>query len=365
MYFGASGIDSVAQAICGNERINMGVRPVGFHAGNMASTVVYTDLLCKKTFSLGKKVNFHISFCLSDAEQYKAVRHPSSPKNTHYFRDCYPDGKTIQFTMCPQKPNISVVDAWLPVYENALIQISQKWPGLSWNIYRTTDLKKYNAFKTILLTTIEKPDEIATVIEESTGQKVYRPVDFVRAICPFCKTPVPNTRITPSGLIAIEDHKCHNAHGAGEYSYDALEYWTHYIIAILAEWASLDKFDIVIFGYDHSGCEKAWLSLAKYYGIENKIYDTIRLYAPLILSFDGKKMGKSNYNIRYTSISLLTQFLETSNALTVQLPDKNLSSDISSSGIPVPQYLQMNTQEKIKALRIQHLLTKINNWSLD
>lgn len=339
MLYGSSGISSVAHEVCGTERIDMGVRPFGFHAGNIASTIVYMELLCRKTAQLGKDVNFHVSFCLSDTEQHIITGHPNAPDKDDEA-NIYPKGKTLQYTesVCE---GVTVVDAWKPLYKVALETLTKKWPGISWDMYKTSQLVHNETFLDILTRTIHDPDPITSIIESATGKKVHKPADFVRAVCPWCNIPASKTTISPKKQIKLE---CSDCLRRGTFLPENLDYWTHHAIAIVGEWACLEKYDIGICGYDHYaiGSERLWLGLAKHFGCEEKILDTLRLYSPLVLSYDGRKMGKSNGNMCYADIDKMANILETFDGLSIKLPQRTLSSNIRDIGIPIPKRL-LNT----------------------
>jgi len=63
-YFFQNGIRKLAQEISGEENIYLGIRPYGFHAGNMLPFVLYPILLGQELKNLAKNHN-SISLFLS------------------------------------------------------------------------------------------------------------------------------------------------------------------------------------------------------------------------------------------------------------------------------------------------------------
>lgn len=68
-YLYLSGLKSLAKKIKGNENVHIGIRPYGFHGGNVLSLIVYPYLLCKELNKLGKKPKLKFTISINDYEQ--------------------------------------------------------------------------------------------------------------------------------------------------------------------------------------------------------------------------------------------------------------------------------------------------------
>lgn len=56
-YLYLRGLKNLAKKIKGNENVHIGIRPYGFHGGNVLSLVVYPYLLCKGNLLWPKQIS--------------------------------------------------------------------------------------------------------------------------------------------------------------------------------------------------------------------------------------------------------------------------------------------------------------------
>lgn len=137
--------------------MGIGIRPFGFHAGNMTSIVAYPILLGEEMRRIGKEPKFDLHCWFNDIEQHSIVGHDKDPLHDDEA-NIYPAGKTLQFTPAPSGYPGSVVDYWQPLIENGVTKIKERFPEISITFHRTSELKALPAFEDAVLKAIRSPD---------------------------------------------------------------------------------------------------------------------------------------------------------------------------------------------------------------
>lgn len=100
-YFFQTGIKQLAQEITGKENIYLGIKPYGFHAGNMLPFVLYPMLLCEEVKKLGKEPEFNIFIFINDWEQDRLA----GPNVKSYPFNVFPENTTFQYVSDPKNKN--------------------------------------------------------------------------------------------------------------------------------------------------------------------------------------------------------------------------------------------------------------------
>ncbi len=339
-YVGWQGLIQASKEMHGSETMGIGIRPFGFHAGNMTSIVAYPILLCEEMRKLGKEPHFDLHCFLNDIEQHSIVGHEKDPDNDDEA-NIYPAGKTLQFTLAPDGFEGSVVDYWQPLITNGVMEITKRFPCVRLSIHKTSDLKKMPIFTDIVHKAIVFADEIADLTEQHLCMPVHRPADFVRAVCPACKVPAKNTKNAEEvGSVFLECQKCGKELVA---PIDKLDWWLQHRIVTLPKLLVGSGFDVWMMGFDHYEQKETpvRLALAKMFGITAKNYTAI--HAPLIHSFDGKKMGKSNHNVAYAALEDLLSLLRGNTDHHVPINMTTHSRDLSPLGKLLPKHLLNKT----------------------
>ena len=68
-YLYLPGLKKLVKKLRGNEKVHFGIRPYGFHGGNILSIIVYPYLLCKEFEKRGKGAKFNFTVSINDYEQ--------------------------------------------------------------------------------------------------------------------------------------------------------------------------------------------------------------------------------------------------------------------------------------------------------
>src|SRR3989344_4571671 len=119
-YFFQKGIEELAHEVKGNENIYLGIRPYGFHAGNMLAFIIYPLLLCEEVRKMGVIPSFNIFIFIND---------------------------------------------WEPIILEEVSRIREKYPNVSVTSVRNSELKCNEIMKQHLLFTLKNPKDIANVIK--------------------------------------------------------------------------------------------------------------------------------------------------------------------------------------------------------
>jgi len=68
-YLYLAGLKKLAKKLKGNEVVHIGIRPYGFHAGNVFSLVVYPYILCREIEKNNKNAKLKFKISINDYEQ--------------------------------------------------------------------------------------------------------------------------------------------------------------------------------------------------------------------------------------------------------------------------------------------------------
>jgi lysyl-tRNA synthetase class I len=335
-YVSLAGLEQITRELSGDETMGIGIRPFGFHAGNMTSIVAYPILLCEAMDALGKVPAFNIHCWFNDIEQYGVVGHYSDPIHQNEA-NIYPAGRTLQFTPAPGQFPGTVVDYWAPLIKNGVMEIQKRFPSIHLTFHKTSDLRTLPTFRSAVIQAIQSRDFIADLTQEHLHKTVHRPAEFVRAICPDCKTPVKDTQSTHEDKISIDCADCGTRVTADVADFD---WWLQHRILTMPKLSVGPGFDIWMMGYDHFQEKETTVreALAEKFNITAKNYTAI--HAPLILSYDGRKMGKSNHNVAYVPLEGLLDLLRKNEGPEIGIGQVSYSRDVCVLGDLVPSHIR-------------------------
>lgn len=154
-------------------------------------------------------------------------------------------------------------------------------------------------------------------------RKVYLPAEFARAVCNSCYEPVPTTSIS-QGIVYVN---CRCGNNTKD-NFEKFDYWMNHNLLGITKLSPDYNFSLWMLGYDHkqyhSGAVKE--RIIDEFGLAAK--SCSRVYAPLILREDGKKMGKSNGNVGYIPIDIMLDRIRGVNERYVVIKDRDISSNI-------------------------------------
>ncbi|MFA4827364.1 MAG: hypothetical protein WC596_03920 [Candidatus Shapirobacteria bacterium] len=295
---------SAAQNLTGKENIYLGIRPYGFHAGNMMPFVVYPLLLCRQMEKLGKQIQFNFYIFINDWEQDKL----DGPDPKTYIFNIYPQKTTFQFTYSVEDPSKTVVDYWEPVILKRVNQLKKYYPKITIKAVRNSSMKNHPLMKRCLLKTIEHPELLADVFRKYTDKVVLeQPVQYAMAICPKCHLAKGSTFVRGNNII----HKCENCYQESTGKYQDFEYWFYHKPLAIPR-LEIYNIDLCITGADHysEGDFIVRQKLIDFFNSKAKYPQT--LYTPIVLGRNGLVMGKSKNNTETIPLKKLIKLVTNS-----------------------------------------------------
>jgi len=302
VYFYLEGIEKLVAKLKGTENIYVGIRPYGFHAGNMSTLVAYPILLCREMVRQGKKPKFNIYLFINDWEQEKL-----DGINPHIYPfNVLPRHTTWQFIPDPIDKRFSIVDFWEPVIVNYMNFIKYYYPSVSLKTIRNSAMKTHPSMKKYLLKTLKNPKILLKIFQEYGKKPTLDKAIYASAVCPKCKAARGNTNVLHKDYIV---HSCSYCHRESAGDYESFEYWFYHKPLALPRIEAY-KIDLNI-----TCCDKykendhlIKQQLTKAYGMITPLPKI--LYTPVILGMNNKIMGKSKGNAINVGLDKLVQLLE-------------------------------------------------------
>lgn len=303
-YLYNEGIKELAQEISGKENIYLGIRPYGFHAGNMLPHIVYPILLGEELQKRGIEPEFNIFVFINDWEQDGLT----GPDTKNYPFNVYPKNSTFQFVTEPNNKGRNIVDYWEPKIYSKINEIKKRFPKVKITTIRNSSMKKHPIMKKHLLQTISSPNIMAQILKKYTGKALLdKPICYAMAVCPYCKKVKGQSRVNGD----IISHECENCGRISQGHYSEFEYWFYHKALAIPRLEIFD-IDICITGADHynEGDYIVRQKLIEAYRSKAKFPKT--LYTQIVLGRDGKIMGKSRGNTELVELNKLVDLIKTS-----------------------------------------------------
>lgn len=299
-YLFISGLREVAKNLRGDERIFIGIRPFGFHAGNIMPLIVYPYLLCEEVKRLGKPVEFKFYYSINDWEPDI----PYGPDKANFPLNVWPKQHSLQFLQSNEDPDKTVVDFWQPIIEKHIRILLNHFNNVEIKVIRNSDLKYTNEFKKMILKTLKYPSDLGELMRaNSGGNQLFGNVDFAGAVCPICKSAVGKTNIDLNNKIY---YSCFICFYLSDGEYEDFDFWWHHKPMWVARVEYL-KIDLAISGGDHysEGDFKMRAAAANFFDPE--IVIPKMLFTPTLISVDGIRMSKTKGNSLFGRIDTLIQ----------------------------------------------------------
>lgn len=301
-YLYLSGLKKIAKKIKGNENVHVGIRPYGFHGGNVLSLIVYPYLLCKELEKLGKKPKLKFIVSINDYEQDEL----DGPDIRRYPFNIYPKNTSLQFTRDDSGKKYTA-DHWQPIIEKSFNNsILKSFPNIKIEFIRNSSLKNHKHFKSLLLETIKNPKKQSQIFAKYSGKEVLRdPIKYAGVVCPKCKKTHGDTSVIKNKIMWI----CSSCGYKKIDDYKNFDYWWHHK-AMLVSRLKIFKTQITMSGGDHysEGDFNIRRKLMKIYF--EKINEPLMLFCPTLISDDGQKMSKSRRNTHYINAKKLAEICE-------------------------------------------------------
>lgn len=239
------GIKKIVQTLSGNERIHLGIRPYGFHAGNSLALVGYPHILCREFENAQeKKANFTFIVSINDWEQ----DHLDGPDYRTLPFNIYPKNTTIQ-NLYQADGKVKTVDYWQPILEQAVKYGVRQFPKVTCEFYRNSELLKYTEYRDLLFETIMNPKKQAGLYIQYSGKQVLSdPVKYASPVCSTCKKVDGETTIDTT---KNEIHfKCNSCDISRSDHYALFDYWWYHKPLFIGRMLVYD-IDIALSGGDH------------------------------------------------------------------------------------------------------------------
>lgn len=304
------GIDELAETLRGDETIFMGVRPAGFHAGNMLTMVAYPFVL---NMQISRRVEpkFHYFISINDWEPESVVYNAD---NAYDFRV---EGTSFQYAEDDDGCCKSMADHWEDTIIRNIRILEQHFPSTSLTFVKNSELRSNPTFLDCLERTLHEENEILKVI----GKTVQKYLDadnisLASAICTHCHSGRTKTYLTDRYVEA----DCSNCDKQSSGRLDELDYWWYHL-PMLAPRLAISRADVIIRGGDHyrwNGIEVSWKML-EYFSPSSEMPAT--LVSPMLLSHDGRKMSKSSKNEIIVEFDKLVRVAEREGGSEVSIND--------------------------------------------
>jgi hypothetical protein len=309
------GIKKIVHELKGTENVYLGIRPYGFHAGNLIPHVIYPEILCEEMVRIGKIPKFSIFVFINDWEQDKLA----GPDTKTYPFNIFPLNTSFQYATSPDNPSVSIVDYWEPVILRYASLINKRFPEVSVKEVRNSEMKSNPAMKKDLIYALKNPEKIGNVLRRNTKYRVLEyPLVFAMAICPYCKMARGRTAVEGNDTIV---HDCKNCNKSSRGPYDTFDYWFYHKPLAIPRLEMYD-IDVCITGLDHykEGDFAVRRELIKLF--DSKAKFPKMLYAPSLMGRDGTLMGKSRGNAEMVHVGELLKLIrDNPDVPEIQLPD--------------------------------------------
>jgi lysyl-tRNA synthetase class I len=299
-YLYLPGLEKLAKKLKGNEVVHIGIRPYGFHAGNVLSLVVYPYLLCREMRKNNKEVNFKFKISINDYEQDFL----DGPDFRKYPFNIYPKNSSLQFMPDEAGCCKDVVDHWQPIIESNILNIKKTFPEVTIDFIRNSSLKNKYYFKSLLLETLKNPEEQAKIFAKYSGKEVLKsPIQYAGVICPKCNRAHGKTTVYSARRILWE---CNDCGFKNEGKYESYNYWWYHKAMLTARLKIL-KVQVAMSGGDHYSEGDYNIRRKFMHKYFRKSKEPVMLFCPTLIARDGQKMSKSRNNSEYTEIKKLIE----------------------------------------------------------
>ena len=300
-YLYYSGLKQLSTELSGTENIYLGIRPYGFHAGNMLPHIVYPILLCMELEKLGKVPKFNFFIFINDWEQDKLA----GPDVKMYPFNIHPLHTTFQYTYDLENPTISIVDYWEPIILEKVKEIKKLYPAVSIKSVRNSQMKNDPIMKRCLLKTMEDPILIAEILRKHTTKTVLdEPIAYAMAVCPSCNMVKGHTQLKNN----IVSHYCSLCGELSKGEYEDFDYWFYHKPLALPR-LKICNIDVCITGSDHFNEGDYLVRQELLKAFDMKVKPPKTLYTPVVLGYDDNTMGKSKGNAVLVEVNEIVQLV--------------------------------------------------------
>lgn len=312
LYF--EGLKKLANEVCGDETIHIGIRPYGYHAGNDIALIVYPLLLCKYVEELGKKAQFTFFYSINDMEQDNL----DGPDFRKYPFNIFPQNTSLQHTTI-EGSDIAITDYWQPIIERRVHDALKNFPNITLSFVRNSSLKDHPFFKKILIETLQHSHKQLEIYKKYSVKEILAgPTQYTGAICGKCESAHGFTHISKDGYVFFSCLKCEEKTEGG---YEIFDYWFYHKPLLIAR-LKIFGVDITLSGGDHFHEGDFEMRNALIDTFAPEIKKPIMLFTPTLLALDGEKMSKSRSNAKSVDIDKFIVFIDNNHEKEIRIPQE-------------------------------------------
>ncbi len=336
------GLKGLSETAKGNEKLGVGIRPYGLHAGNLASVVAYPYLFMEEferrhqIFGANlKKARFTFQVWLNDIEPVTYIGADGTPQSADWA-NMYPQGTSFQFTPAPNEFQGSLVDYWQPAIEGIVRgTIGARFPYVKLEFRRASELAGTQEFEKMVIGCITRANKVKEKINRwNIGvAQVDGPSSFVWPLSPDTHAPIINPGIECENgeyYINVPEEFAHSSPVVKKQVGDLC--WSMQFRMLHVARLAATQPDIWFMGMDHVPTSMGNLlrDLADLFNINR--YQGHFLHSPLLFAGGNKKLSKSLGSAVYMSIEELIMALRGNPNVGLDVKFAPVSSDILSIG---------------------------------
>ncbi|MFA6268523.1 MAG: hypothetical protein WCW13_05410 [archaeon] len=314
------GLQQVAKEAKGDERISIGIRPYGFHAGNELTLFVYPWHLCNLVQKLGKEPKFTFFISLNDTEP-EGLKYLYEDSTTGYYYkkedlilteevpfeyNIFPKNTSFQYTTDPEGCCKSMAEHWSKLIKQKVLRLKKDFPLINITFIDSSSTTNTPAYKKALKLIISRPEILGNIVNEYS--KVCFEKDWLSwagAICPNCHSAQGKTTISKE-TVTFECEYCGQSYSG---DIEKTSFWMHHML-LLAPRLKLFNIDLFFRGYDHYSCNHIPINEKLYKELYSEHPKVKTIVPPLIIRPDGRKMSKSRSNEKTINTQKLKSLVE-------------------------------------------------------
>ncbi|MDD4081932.1 MAG: hypothetical protein PHD05_00960 [Sphaerochaetaceae bacterium] len=305
-----SGLLGLSKSMKGNERVLIGIRPFGFHAGNMLAVLAYPLHLCKNLVEQGKKPRLHFFISINDMEPsslnyltvengeyvYKSTKEMFSKKRKtknkslkeyKYQYNIFPKSTSFQFTK-DLDTGKSVVDIWENKIKEQMKIIQKQYTSVKVTLVRNSSLKPKKVFRKVIDTMLTKPMVLGKILKENAKTDlVENKLYFTGLICPHCKSAIGKSSINKNKYNFV----CNSCGITSTNSYKNSNFWLHHVPLMVPRMALL-KPQLIIRGGDHYNANRVKINEVLCKNFFDFDWKLKTLVTPVVVDEVNRKMSK-------------------------------------------------------------------------
>jgi Ser/Thr protein kinase RdoA (MazF antagonist) len=313
-YLYLDGLKQLAADLKGNEKIHIGIRPYGFHAGNALIFTAYPRILCEEFMKIhSKSPTFTFIISINDWEQDNL----DGPDYRRFTFNIYPKTSSIESLYMEDGVTL-MIDYWEPIIKRCVNYSLGKFNGVNINFYRNSSLKNTESFKELLIETIKNPKKQFEIYKKySKFEFLDSPIVYGGVICPDCTSAHGYTNYYNYKIL----WKCLKCGISLEKNYEDYKYWWYHKMLLVGRIKHF-SFDVLLSGGDHYNENDFQIRQALFREFLPEVKMPKMFFGvTLISNKDGKRMSKSKGNTFFADIEKLYEIAKDTDSNEIILKD--------------------------------------------